>query len=98
MWASHPPGQENTLQFVATSVISNVRLERNSPRAPFMPYTFNGFGTKYYGQREPGEDGSYVTTLWVTALWIPLLPLGSYRVRPVGKGTNWVVHSSQSYL
>ena len=62
-----------------------------------MPYTFNGFGTKYYGRREPGEDGSYVTTLWITALYIPVLPLGSYRVLPVGQGTNWVVHRSQSY-
>lgn len=62
-----------------------------------MPYTFNGCGTSYYGRRHPAEDGSYVTTLWVTAVWIPLLPLRSYRVRPVGKGTNVVVHSSQSY-
>jgi len=63
-----------------------------------MPYTLNGFGTRYYGRREGGEDGSYITTLWVTALYIPLLPLGSYRVMPVGKGTNWIVHASQSYM
>ena len=62
-----------------------------------MPYTLNGCGTMYYGNRYPAEDGSYVTTLWVTFLWVPLLPLSSYRVRPVGKGTNYVVHQSQSY-
>jgi hypothetical protein len=62
-----------------------------------MPFTFNGCGTSYYGHRYPAEDGSYVTTLWVTAVWIPLLPLGSHRVRPVGKGTNIIIHSSQSY-
>jgi hypothetical protein len=62
-----------------------------------MPYTFNGFGTTYYGQRDAAVDGSYVTTLWVTALWVPLLPLGSYRVLPVGAGTNVVVYRSQSY-
>jgi hypothetical protein len=62
-----------------------------------MPYTFNGFGTKYYGRREAAEDGSYLTTLWITALYVPILPLGSYRVLPVGQGTNWVVHRSQSY-
>jgi hypothetical protein len=62
-----------------------------------MPYTLNGFGTRYYGRREPAEDGSYVTTLWITALYIPVLPLGSYRVLPVGQGTNYVVHSSQTY-
>ena len=43
-----------------------------------MPYTFNGFGTKYYGRREAAEDGSYVTTMWITALYVPILPLGSY--------------------
>jgi hypothetical protein len=63
-----------------------------------MPYTLNGFGTKYYGNRERAEDGSYITTLWVTALYVPLFPLASYRVKPTGKGTNLVVHSSQNYL
>jgi len=49
-----------------------------------MPFRFNGFGTAYYGKRDLANDGSYVTTVWVTALWIPLVPLGSYRVLPVG--------------
>jgi hypothetical protein len=62
-----------------------------------MPYTLNGFGTTYYGHRDPAEDGSYVTTLWITALYVPILPLGSHRVLPVGNGTNWVVHRSQGY-
>ncbi|SRR5712692_9322956 len=62
-----------------------------------MPFTLNGFGTSFYGKRDLAEDGSYITTTWITALWVPLLPLRSYRVRPVGKGTNVVVHSSQSY-
>jgi hypothetical protein len=62
-----------------------------------MPYTLNGFGTKYYGKREPAEDGSYITTLWITGLYVPVLPLGSYRVLPVGAGSNYIVHRSQSY-
>lgn len=62
-----------------------------------MPYTLNGFGTRYYGRRDPADDGSYITTLWITALYVPILPLGSYRVLPVGQGTNWVVHRSQNY-
>jgi hypothetical protein len=63
-----------------------------------MPYTLNGFGTAYYGKRDLAEDNSYVTTLWVAALWIPLFPLASYRVREAGKSTGWLVHRSQSYL
>jgi hypothetical protein len=62
-----------------------------------MPFTLNGFGTSYYGKRLPAEGGSYVTTLWITALWVPLIPLGSYRVRPVGKPTNVIVHHSQNF-
>jgi len=62
-----------------------------------MPYTLNGFGTRYYGKRDQAEDGSYVTTQWVTALYLPLLPIGSYRVKPVGQGTNWGIHRSQNY-
>jgi hypothetical protein len=62
-----------------------------------MPYTLNGFGTRYYGKRELAEDGSYITTLWITGLYVPILPLGSYRIRPVGQGSNYVVHRSQNY-
>ena len=61
-----------------------------------MPFTFNGCGTSYYGRRYPAEDGSYVTTSWVMGLWIPLVPLGSYRVRPTGKETNAVLLHSQN--
>jgi len=50
-----------------------------------MPYRINGFGTAYYGKRDRAEDGSYITTQWVTALWVPIVPLGSYRVLPIGK-------------
>ena len=49
-----------------------------------MPWSFNGFGTEYLGQRELQPDGSYVTTEFVTALGIPLIPLGSRRVREIG--------------
>ncbi|SRR6266851_833954 len=62
-----------------------------------MPYTFNGCGTHYYGKQDKANDGSYVTTEWITLVYVPLIPLRSFRVLPVGKGTNWVVHSSQSY-
>jgi len=62
-----------------------------------MPYAFNGCGTRFYGERERGEDGSYITTEWITFVYLPLLPIRSYRVLPVGKGTNIIIHSSQNY-
>ena len=44
--------------------------------------SFNGTGTRIYGKRGFWTDGSFVTTKWVTFLWIPLFPLSSMRVRP----------------
>jgi hypothetical protein len=62
--------------------------------------TFNGFGTRYYGAKSKQADGSYITTKWITAAWLPLLPIHSLRVRKVGKG-GWGVffytHSSTQY-
>jgi hypothetical protein len=63
-----------------------------------MPGTFNGTGTMYYGQREVGPDGSYITTKWLTVAWIPFIPLSSYRVLPQGRERNFAVYQSQKYV
>ena len=49
-----------------------------------MPFTLNGTGTKYYGAREHDVGGTYITTKWVVVLGIPLIPLSSWRVYPLG--------------
>lgn len=43
--------------------------------------TINGFGTKYYGQRDFESDGSHITTKWFVFAFIPVVPMGSARVR-----------------
>ena len=43
-----------------------------------MPSTFNGTGTKYYGQREHDRGGMYITTKWIVLLGLPLIPLSSW--------------------
>lgn len=53
-----------------------------------MPSTINGVGTAYYGNRDRSPDGSYVTTLFFALLYVPLLPLRSFRVLPVGEHTG----------
>jgi hypothetical protein len=63
-----------------------------------MPFTFNGIGTKYYGQREFLEDGSFVTTKWFVLVYIPIIPLCSFRVVPTGKSSNFLVYRSNQYL
>jgi hypothetical protein len=49
-----------------------------------MPYSINGFGTKLLGERDFRQNGSYVTTQWVSIFWIPVLPLTSLRIRETG--------------
>ena len=46
-----------------------------------MAYSFNGCGTMFYGQRDFRADGTYITTEWITAIYLPLIPLRSFRVR-----------------
>src|SRR5207245_1889280 len=48
-------------------------------------FTFNGIGTTLYGKRnyDPNTQ-SYIATLYFTFIFLPVLPLGSYRVRDLG--------------
>src|SRR5271165_1543903 len=62
-----------------------------------MPFTFNGCGTRYYGNRDTGPDGSFVTTEWITFVYLPIFPIRSMRVLPQGKSTNAIVYHSQQY-
>lgn len=62
-----------------------------------MPWSFNGCGTRLYGNREQGDDGSFVTTEWITLVYLPIIPIRSFRVLPEGKGTNAIVYSSRNY-
>ncbi len=43
--------------------------------------TFNGFGTTLLDYRERG-DGAWEATRWVVAAMVPIVPLGSYIIRP----------------
>ncbi|RYH17981.1 MAG: hypothetical protein EON54_27640 [Alcaligenaceae bacterium] len=50
-----------------------------------MPFTLNGTGTRYYGEREHDIGRQYTTTLWVVVFAIPLVPLSSWRVYPLSE-------------
>ena|ERR1700694_2903986 len=56
-----------------------------------MPFTISGIGTKLYGRRGIGPDGSYITTEWVVFLYIPVLPIRSYRVLAMDTGFGRLV-------
>jgi hypothetical protein len=63
-----------------------------------MPFSLNGCGTRYYGRRDVQQDGSYVTTNWVSLFFVPVLPIASYRVLPIAGGYNYIVSRSRNFL
>ena len=50
-----------------------------------MPRSTYGTGTMLRGRDAPQSSPreSYIATEWITILWIPILPLGSFRVYPL---------------
>jgi hypothetical protein len=64
--------------------VEAIRREEKQQRP--LAQTLNGFGTTLYGERDYEPTGSYLTTLWIVCVWIPLVPLKSFRVRDDGPG------------
>ncbi len=62
-----------------------------------MAFSFNGFGTKFYGRREREPDGSYISTLWVVLLHLPVLPLMSVRMLPIEGSAAIGIYSSRRF-
>lgn len=59
-----------------------------------MPSTYNGFGTRYLGQRDFRQDGSYVTTNFFCLLYMPVIPIHSVRVIPDAKNMSIPFHTN----
>jgi hypothetical protein len=49
------------------------------------PFSVNGVGWKYYGQRDFGSDGSFIMTEWFVIFHFPIFPLRSYRAISHGR-------------
>lgn len=62
-----------------------------------MPLSLGGTGTRYLGDRERDTGGTYVTTLWITVLGIPILPLSSWRVYPLDQQHSIGDFSEQTF-
>jgi hypothetical protein len=64
----------------------------------YAMFSVNGIGTKIYGKDDEAPDGSYVTTKWFVILFLPIVPLGSYRVSESKiMGTLLPVHVDTNY-
>ncbi len=58
-------------------------------------FSVNGCGTVLKGKKEDSSDGSFEATKWFTIFLFPIFPLGTYRIKKIGKGTNWVYYKNQ---
>jgi hypothetical protein len=57
--------------------LRGVDTTRNNP----IVSTLYGFGPRFYGERDYDlETGSYVANRWLTLFFVPIFPLGTYRV------------------
>lgn len=61
-----------------------------------MPSMIGGIGTSFIGERDKRPDGSYVTTEFFV-VGIPLFPLRSFRVRPLGDMKVFLNTTSQDF-
>ena len=48
-------------------------------------FSANGVGWTYYGRRDFGPDGSFITTEWFIVFHFPIFPLRSYRAISHGR-------------
>jgi hypothetical protein len=62
-----------------------------------MPFTFRGVGTCNYGSRDFRPNGSYVTTQWFVFIYLPIIPLKSERILPVGNNWSFMLLGSRRY-
>ncbi len=53
------------------------------------PVRYIGCGTAFYGASKRQNDGSFISTVWFTFLYIPLLPIQSYRVSRGGSRSSF---------
>ncbi|AKF06753.1 hypothetical protein [Sandaracinus amylolyticus] len=72
------------LRKLIETVLNGSRPLTNGAPALFR---VNGFGVGIYGERDRRDDGSYVTTHCISALFVPIFPLGAYRVIDQGHGS-----------
>lgn len=73
-------GQEPALREPAQALLDAPVPIKSAPTL----FTLNGIGTRLNGKRDTRDDGSYVSTLCFTVLFVPLVPIAAYRVTDAG--------------
>jgi cellulose synthase operon protein C len=89
LWKQVARGVDGAKDPIAKSAAAELKAPR--PLNGELPslWSYNGFGVQFAGHRDEWSDGTYATTQCITALFIPLFPIASYRVTTDGEG--WIV-------
>ncbi len=74
-------------------IIDELRMWATPAKAPSL-YTLNGIGTTLYGQAQKRDDGTYIATQWLAFVFLPIIPLGSYWVKPADNGGWYFIAST----
>jgi hypothetical protein len=78
-----------TINSIASPIAEAARGIVKAPtpikEAPAL-FSLNGFGARVYGELDAEPDGSHVKIRFVTALFVPILPIDAYRVTEYGEG------------
>ena len=64
------------------------------------PNVYVGCGTIFYGATKRDSDGSFITTQWFVLLYLPVIPIQSYRVIYLGSDTSFqgaIITSTTNY-
>ena len=54
-----------------------------------MAYSIWGLGTGFKSDTPLQPDGTFITTKWITFFYVPIIPLGSYRVKYQGGSSEF---------
>ncbi|MEZ4439330.1 MAG: hypothetical protein R3B72_09590 [Polyangiaceae bacterium] len=81
-----PLAKRRDLPEIAEAAKAVAHAPRPITSAPSL-FRVNGIGQALYGHRDDWPDGSYVATLCVSLLFIPVFPIRAYRV--VSEGNGW---------
>ncbi len=83
---------QSVLQGAPAAIVESAQqiVDHARPLAsPPSLFGINGFGLRVYGERDRRDNGTYVTTRYITAVFIPLLPLDAFRVARGEGGEGW---------
>jgi Flp pilus assembly protein TadD len=75
-------------QLALDSMLADRRLFGRPVKNPPTMYTVNGIGTRLYGKTHPHpDDGTQISTLFFTLVFLPVFPMKQYLVLPAGNGS-----------